>query len=223
LQAIIVADGDVSGLRLDDLRGHASDRLVIAADGGALKALGLGLRPDVVIGDADSLTADQLADLRARGMEVIVHPAHKDESDTELCVREALRRGADEIVIVGAFGGPRIEHAIANLLLLTLPELIGRDVRIVNGPSDIQVITGGTRESLQVVGVAGDYVSLLPLTERVDGVTTDGLRYPLAAATLDQGPTRGLSNELDSATATVSVTAGRLAVIHTARGDSVDG
>ena len=216
--ALIVADGDVpSRATIDRLIGPDGRRnlFVIAADGGALKAGALGLRPNVVVGDADSLTDADVDRLRADGVEVLTFPSAKDESDTELAVREALRRGAERLVIVGAFGGRRFEHALANVLLLTLPELRGHDACLADGASVLRVLFGGER--LEITGEVGDNVSLLPLTEEAAGVTTDGLSYALTGATLRQGPARGLSNELSGARASVSLDAGRLAVIHTRR------
>lgn len=214
--ALIVADGDVpSRAVIDRLIDPAAQRdlIVVAADGGALKAVALGLRPQVVVGDADSLSAADTARLRSDGVEVLVFSPTKDESDTELAVREALRRGAQRLVIVGAFGGRRFEHALANVLLLTLPELRGRDACLADGASVVRVLFGGER--LEITGEPGDFLSLLPLTEEAAGVTTDGLAYPLGGATLSQGPARGLSNELSGDRASVSLDAGRLAVIHT--------
>ncbi|MEP7158043.1 MAG: thiamine diphosphokinase [Chloroflexota bacterium] len=214
--ALIVADGDVpSRAAIDRLVGNGApaDLLIIGADGGALKAAALGLRPNVVVGDTDSLSDSDADKLRAEGVEVLVYPRDKDESDTELAVREALHRGAERLVIVGAFGGRRFEHALANVLLMTLPELRGRDACLADGASVLRVLFDG--EHVEITGQPGDYVSLLPLTEQAVGVSTDGLAYPLSGATLSQGPTRGLSNELSGVRASVSLDAGRLAVIHT--------
>ena len=132
VKAIIVADGDVRAVEgfAGELAGTGSVApLVIAADGGALKAELLGLRPDVVIGDLDSLSQGKLAELEATGAEVVRHPMDKDASDTELAVLEAVRRGATEIVIVAALGGLRFDHALANVLLLGLPGSAGVTAR----------------------------------------------------------------------------------------------
>ncbi len=228
MRAIIVADGDVQSgdalQRVLDGQPGEGPALVVAADGGALKAALLGLHPSVVVGDGDSLAPERIDELRRDGVEVIIHPAQKDQSDTELAVLEALTRGAQSVAIVGAFGGPRLEHSVANLLLLTLPDLADRDVLLVDGPSIIRVIGGLGHGRLNINGDVGDFVSLLALSERVEGVTTSGLRYPLADETLLQGPTRGLSNELSADRAEVTTSSGRLAIIHTQRsGDSSDG
>lgn len=215
--AVIVADGDVPTRAAVDrlLGGPIEGLLVIAADGGALKAESLGLFPALVVGDADSLAPEQVERLRHAGAEVIVHPAAKDESDTELAVREALRRGATQLVIVGGLGGRRFEHSLANVLLLASARLRGIDACLADGASTVRVLVG--RERLKLDGQPGDFVSLLPLSERAAGVHTTGLAFALDDAVLEQGPARGLSNEMTSTSASVSLAGGTLAVVHTRR------
>lgn len=214
MKALIVADGDVpTRAAVDRLLKSSPPDLVVAADGGALKATALGFTPDVVVGDADSLPATSAHQLRARGVEVVVHPAAKDESDTELALAEALRRGATELLIVGAFGGARLEHTVANLLLLAMPALAGRDVRLADGASEVRLLNGG--QTLSIEGRPGDFVSLFPLAPLAEGVTTSGLAYRLVDEALTQGPARGLSNVMNGQNATVSARGGRLLVVHT--------
>ena len=218
MKALIIADGDVNGRHVLDaglLDDDADGRpLVIAADGGALKAELAGLTPDLVVGDADSLAPETIDRLRGQGIEVRVHPQAKAESDTELCLREALRRGATKVVILGALGGLRFEHSVANLLLLTLPELAERDVVLADATTTVRVMGSRSPDQLELRGLPGDLVSLLPLSEVVRGVRTTGLAYPLAGEPLHQGPARGLSNVMQAEAATVSIEGGRLAVIH---------
>jgi len=221
LRALVVADGDVPAAdHLDGLVEPDDDGelVVIAADGGARKAAELGLSTDLVIGDGDSLSSADVERLRTAGVEVHLFPTDKDESDTELAVREALARGARSIVVLGAFGGERVDHALANLALLALPELAGRDVTLTDARARVRLIgradgPGTTR----ITGAPGDLVSLFPLDPRVDGVVTDGLRYPLRRETLVLGPSRGLSNELVGSSARVATARGRLLVVHTMR------
>jgi thiamine pyrophosphokinase len=220
LDTLIVGDGEAPSRAL--VERLFRDRpgapvLVIAADGGALKAEALGLRPNLVVGDLDSLPAADVARLRRQDVPVLSFPAGKDESDTELAVREAISRGAQRLVLIGALGGRRIEHSLANVLLLTMPELAALDAAIVDGPSTLRALGSGERRRLELHGAAGDYVSLLPLSERVEGVTTSGLAYELDDEELRQGPARGLSNELTGDHATISTRRGRLLVVHTSR------
>ena len=222
MKAIIVADGEAPrrGATLDTLLAPDADGrpLVIAADGGARTAAGLGLAPDLVVGDGDSLSEDELATLAARGVEVLRFPTEKDESDTELAVREALARGAGSIVVLGAFGGARLDHALATIALLSLPELEGHDVALTDGTTTVR-LTGrpdGPAE-LVVAGQRGDIVSLFPVDTVVEGITTEGLRFPLRGEAMRVGPSRGLSNELTASHGRVATKCGRLLVIHMRR------
>lgn len=218
--ALIVADGEVPDRPAVERLLGGAPALVIAADGGALKAEALGFPAQVVVGDADSLAPAQIEELRASGAEVVIHSAAKDESDTELALNEALNRGATRVVVIGAFGGKRLEHTLANILLLASERMAGRDICLADGTSTLRVMHDG--ETLEIVGEPTDYVSLLALTLQVSGVTTAGLRYALAKETLEQGPARGLSNELMNTRATIHVDEGRLAVIHTRRSEVSD-
>ena len=218
--AIIVADGDVPSddAQLHDLVAPDEDGppLVIAADGGARKATAIGLAPRLVIGDGDSLGPADVTDLRARGIEVLLLPAEKDESDTELAVREAIAAGARRIIVIGAFGGTRLDHSLANVALLALPEVEGRDVVLTDGEATVRLIgrADGPGE-LRLVGTQGDLVSLFPLDPAVEGIVTAGLRYPLHDEPLRLGPSRGLSNEIVETEAHITTRRGRLLVVHT--------
>jgi thiamine pyrophosphokinase len=220
LVALVVADGDVPPRPVVERLLGGAPRLVIAADGGALKAEAIGYPARVVVGDADSLDQAQVERLRAAGAEVVIHPAAKDESDTELALNEALARGATRVVIVGAFGGARLEHTLANILLIASERLKGRDICLADGRSTLRVMRDN--ETLEILGEPTDYVSLLPLSSHVSGVTSVGLRYVLSNEMLEQGPARGLSNELTTGSATIHIDQGRLAVIHTRRTEVED-
>ncbi|MDQ3871261.1 MAG: thiamine diphosphokinase [Chloroflexota bacterium] len=217
-KAIIVGNGRVpvaDALPPGTLEGAG---FVIAADGGALQAIRIGLRPDVAVGDGDSLAPGDLALLAEMGIPFRHVPAEKDESDLELAVRLALASGAAEVVILAALEGPRIEHSLASLSLLALPELAGRPASLVDERSTIRLLTAEAANGrLTLSGETGDYVSLLPWGGDVEGVTTEALRYPLIDEPLTVGPSRGLSNELTTAKATVRLRRGRLLVVHTRR------
>ena len=160
---------------------------------------------------------DGLAALEAAGVPLERSRPDKDESDTELAVRAALRLGASGLVIVGALGGVRIDHALANIGLLAMPELAGRDVAILDGRSRItQVIApaaDGDPVLRELPGRVGDVVSLLPAGAAVEGVATRGLRYPLYDEPLAMGGARGLSNVRIAPDAAIMLRRGRLLII----------
>ena len=212
--AIVVADGDVP--ERDELDrawpGWAvGARFVVAADGGARGAERLGLAIDRIVGDGDSLGSDDLERLRRSGVPVELSPAEKDESDTELAMLAAIEMGATGIVVLGAFGGPRLDHTLANIGLLALPALGERPCVLLDGRTRVSLLRGPG--AITLVGRPGDLVSLLAVGASVDGVTTEGLRYPLRAEPLPVGPARGLSNVRLGASCEVAIEAGRLLIV----------
>ena len=220
LHALLVADGDVPPRGELDVAWPGWDAgvgLIVAADGGAVRARGLGLEPDVVVGDWDSLPATELERLRARGAALIELRPDKDESDTELALLAAVGRGATRVTVLGAFGGRRLDHALANLTLLAHPAVTGCEVVLLDGSARASLVAApdaaGRPVTRQLPGRAGDLVSLLPLGGDAHGVTTRGLRFPLRHEPLRLGPARGLSNVREAETAEVDVERGLLLVV----------
>ena len=214
MRAVVFANGelpDAQGAR-DLLR---PDDLIIAADGGTRHALATGVIPDMIIGDLDSLLANDRARVEAAGSRIISFSPRKDETDLELALRQAEREGATEIVIFAALGG-RLDQTIANLLLLALPELNGIDVRVVAGAQEAFLIHDGHGETV-VAGRPGDTVSLIPLGGDAVGVTAEGLEWSLHEDTLRFGPARGVSNVLVAQQARVRVQQGLLLCVVTRR------
>ena len=206
----LVASGELAA---DDVRWLDRAAMVIAADGGASSLDRLGRRPDLLVGDLDSVEPAQVAGLERAGVPVQRHPADKDATDTELAVRAAIESGATEVVVLGALGGDRLDHELANLLLLVDPRLLTVPARIVRGPVTVRGLQAG---SLALDGAVGDLVSLLPVGGDAVGITTTGLRWPLEAATLRIGRSRGISNEIVSVPASVALEGGSLLVVETA-------
>ena len=214
--AIVLADGEPPTLDgLDAAWPGWRDRadLVIAADGGARHARGLAMTIDRWVGDGDSIEAKELDALRSAGVEVRLVPSEKDESDTELAVVSAAEAGVTRITILGALGGPRFDHSLANVTLLAHPALRGVETRILADRCRIRLLTGPAEA--QLCGQKGDLVSLLPFGGDVDGIVTSGLRYPLRNERLSAGPARGLSNERLEDEARVSIKGGRLLLVET--------
>ena len=208
MRAIVVANGYIEDDEsyVDFIR---EDDLIIAADGGTEVALELGLEPSVVVGDLDSLPDDLRAQLEQRQVEFVVHPAQKDETDTELAIRYALQAGASEVVLLGAVGD-RLDHTLANVLLLAMPELERVPATLLTGTTQLWLLRGGAQ--LEFDGEEGDIVTLLPLGRDAEGVTTTGLQWALDHATLSFGPARGVSNVMTADSASVRLAEGMLLV-----------
>ena len=207
MKAIIIANGQIHDS--DFYRGLvAPTDLVICADGGASNAVALGLQPQVVVGDLDSLDGDLQARLESEGCQFIAHPARKDETDLELALYYAIEHGADEILVLGALGG-RIDQTLANVLLLALPELRSVKAKILDGGQEVFLI----RDEALIEGQMGDTLSLLPLTEEVTGIHTEGLEYPLENGALYLGPAQGISNVLTAPQARVRIGQGLLLAV----------
>jgi thiamine pyrophosphokinase len=183
---------------------------VVAADGGLRHAVSMGLSPDVVIGDMDSVDADALARAADSGAALERHARAKDASDWELALRHVYDRGFRRVAIVGGAGG-RLDHLLSNALVLAHADFAGLDVTWHVGEQEVRLARPGV--DVVVDGAPGDVVSLLAVGGVAAGVTTTGLRWELAAADLVPGSSIGLSNELSEAGATVAVSAGTVLVI----------
>ncbi len=220
---LVVADGDVpSRAALDAAWPGWDERIasVIAADGGLARARAIGFEPTLLVGDLDSLDPALLATVEASGPPIRRSPAAKDESDAELALLAALDDGATRVTMLGAFGGPRLDHALANVWLLAHPALAGVEAALLDARTRATLVRAPGPDGLPVrrtlPGPVGATVSLLPFGGDADGITTHGLRYPLHDEPLASGPARGLSNVRDAPDASVTLRGGRLLVIEIA-------
>ena len=219
MRALVLADGSSVGRTDLDTAWPGWDRdiaLVIAADGGARLAAGLGVVVDAWVGDGDSLRELDRRDLLDRGVAVEPVSPDKDESDAELAILEAVRRGASDVTIIGALGGARLDHALANITLLAHPTLEGTGARLLSASARVTLLVGGSARSACVLtGRSGDLVTLLPLGGDAGGVTVSGLRFPLVGERLVGGSTRGLSNVRTAPECVVELDSGWLLVVET--------
>lgn len=207
-RAVIVADAPNPDLTpFAELIARAD--LVVAADGGARHLMTQGTLPHLAVGDFDSLEPDLLAQLESLGVTVERHPPQKNETDLELALMAAIERGATEIRVLAALGGRPDQH-LANLQLLAHPALAEADVRLFQDRWEVFVI----HRAAAIHGAKGDTVSLLPMTDEVRGIVTEGLCYPLRDESLRLGPARGVSNVIVDSPARVIVRSGLLLCMH---------
>ena len=190
--------------RLRDRLAQLQRPFVVAADAGAAVALAFGFTPDVLIGDFDSLDAATLEELRKRKVPVEEFPRNKDFTDGQLAIERALRQQPREMYLLGFLGGPRLDQALANVLLLTHVDV---PTVLLDERNEARLLRGSITHEWEPEPT--EVVSLIPLTE-ARGVTTEGLRWVLQAETLRVGETRGVSNEPVAAAASVHLENGLL-------------
>ena len=181
---------------------------VIAADSGLDLAEAMGLEVAMVVGDMDSVSPAALARAQNRGVDIEHHPTAKDMTDLELAMDAALRRGAASIHVIVGSGG-RVDHAIANLMVLASPRWAKVDVTATVGESKLWVVRHSAVIDLEV----GDPLSLIPIGGPASGVQTSGLEWELHDGTLSPWAARGVSNVAVSSPVEVSVAEGVVLVI----------
>jgi thiamine pyrophosphokinase len=213
VKAVVIAHGDVDA---DDREQLDGAELIVAANGGTIALERWGVVPHAIVGDLDSLGVDRAAEYAGQGVTVVPYSPEKDESDLELAIAYAVKTKADDIILLGIFGGERFDHELANVLLIAADGYRGRRMRAIRGDVTVRALHGG--EQLELAGAAGDLVTLLAVRGDAEGVRTHRLRYPLAGETLRFGAARGLSNLVVTAGASVACDRGVLLVIETRSG-----
>ena len=181
---------------------------VICADGGARHLEAVGIVPDLIVGDMDSLERERQDYYQAQGTRIIRHPQHKDETDTELALREAFALSPGEVWIWGALGH-RVDHTLANCALLAQGAERGIEVKLIDSWCEVLLIRG--RKTLS--GQVGQTVSLLPFLGEASGITLTGFEYPLAKAVMGIGHPYGISNCLTAPEGIIEVEAGCLLAV----------
>jgi thiamine pyrophosphokinase len=206
--AVVLAGGEApSRSTLDHLPTGA---LVIAADSGVDSARKLGVPVHLVVGDFDSATPAGLGWARASGARLERHPADKDATDLELALDAALRLNRSPVLVVGGAGGERLDHLAANVALLAAPRYAPLRLRWLLADGEVAPV----HDRLEIQGSPEELVTLLAVGGPATGVTTSGLRWPLVRETLQPGSTRGVSNRLVGATASISLEDGVVLAFH---------
>ena len=211
-RTLILTNGDILDSSTLKERIEAwSPEQVIAADGGSRHASTLGLEIDLLVGDLDSIEADQRETLRAQGTQLEHFKAEKDETDLELALLRAVEQGATEIAVVGIIGD-RLDMVLANIHLLTLEALNPIRAELWLGRQTAWLIRPPGEE---FKGAQGDTLSLIPVKGDAMGITTMGLAYPLQGETLFFGRARGVSNMMEQEVCRVGLETGILLAVHT--------
>jgi thiamine pyrophosphokinase len=183
---------------------------ILAVDSGAAHSEKFKLKPDFLVGDFDSIDKKVLDRLKAGKTKILQFPKEKKQTDTELGIKTAVEYGATEITILGGTAGDRVDHILANVLLstqFTIP------IKFTDSNSITWLAKGPKTEKIN--GGVHDLLSLIPLSQVVKGIQTEGLKYPLKNESLIFGKSRGISNEFLKKTINVKWAYGILVISHT--------
>lgn len=211
MKFVIISGGHIDdAFALDWLEKNKYD-CMIAADSGMDFLHCNEVVPDIIAGDFDSAKEESVAYFQGlNGVQVMKLNPIKDDTDTEFVIREAIRRGAKKITVLGATG-TRLDHVLANVNLLGIGLEEGVSIELVDKHNRIRMIDAciEMKKSEQF----GDYVSVLPVKGDAKGVTLEGMKYSLQDADIACFSSLGVSNEIVEDTAKISVKQGVLLVI----------
>jgi thiamine pyrophosphokinase len=207
MKALIISNGEIKDYGFYKGLLEEAD-IVICADGGANHAYRMKIKPFMIIGDFDSVDKEVLEFYQKQGVAVEKFPVMKDETDTQLALKRAIELGADEITFIGVIGD-RFDHSYANLSLLLYSLKRGVKSRIINEKNEIYLID----HYIEVEGEKGQLLSLLPYSEKVEGIYTKGLFYPLSGESMEIENPYGISNVFIEKKASVRIEKGLLLVI----------
>lgn len=207
-KACIITGGMLKEEFLADYVEKHPQELLIVVDGALEVTHRLGLRPDYIVGDFDTVDTSLLEYYEK---EIILrHPPEKDQTDTELAIETALAAGCKELVFFGATGS-RLDHSLANIFLLQGLLIKNIAAEILNENNRLYLknrsFTLDRKESW------GDFLSLIPLTETVEEVSLSGFKYPVEKLTFFRERTLGISNEITEEEARVEFTKGIFIVV----------
>jgi len=187
----------------------AAPETILCADGGARYAHALGLVPDLIIGDMDSLEDELLQCFEEKGAAIAAYPVRKDETDTQLALTRALAMNPEEILIFGAMGR-RLDHTLANLGLLMIGLEKDVPIKLADEECEVFVMAGAAT----VRGEKGQTVSIFPWGGEARGITLEGFEYPLEDANMNLARPCGISNRLTDEEGRIRVDEGCLLIIH---------
>lgn len=181
---------------------------VICADGGLEKVQKLNLIPDFILGDFDSVSNTVLENYKSLNIETVTFPAEKDYTDMELAINHAVIKGFKDIILVGATG-TRLDHTVANMLLIEKYYKNNINIQILDNNNLIQMVT----DNMKIPFRKNHFISIIPLSESIEGLTLEGFKYPLHNVNVERGSTLCISNEISENLGVIKLNKGSAIVI----------
>lgn len=211
MRALIVSGGTLDDNQVCSMIKNDGFDVIYAADAGMEALYRHHLTPDIIVGDFDSVCEEALSYFKRSGrVELVELTPEKDDTDTEHAIRDAISRGFDHIVLVGATG-TRLDHVLANISLLGIGLEEGITMEMVDAHNRIRMVNGPI--SMEKESQFGKYVSLIPYSEVVENLTLEGFKYELNGYPLTGFNSLGVSNEIVADVAHINFSKGILLVI----------
>lgn len=168
---------------------------VICADGGLDKAQDYGIMPDIIIGDFDSVDLSLLKQYELQNIRTLKFPAEKDFTDMELAIEHAISKGYKNITLIGA-SGSRLDHTLGNITLMEKYYKDGVHITIIDNNNEIKIISDNSE--LIIKFKQSIYISMIPVTDEIQGLSMEGFKYPLKDVEVKRGSTLLISNQIIS-------------------------
>jgi thiamine pyrophosphokinase len=206
-RGLLVLNGELKLKKneLEKLINNNQIDFVIAVDGGSNKLRKLELIPDLIIGDLDSVTDENLNYYRDHDVEIIKHPVEKAQTDSELAVDYCKENNFEELYLTAALGG-RIDQQLANLNLLEYIYELNIKALIISKKIEIALVT----DKKEFLAKEGYRLSLIPQSSSVCGLTIKGCKYNLQNQNIFRSKSRGISNLIESERAEIELNSGLL-------------
>ncbi|MDD2556489.1 MAG: thiamine diphosphokinase [Eubacteriales bacterium] len=208
MKVLVMTNGEYGNLDWYKKRKDGFEQ-VICVDGGAGWAKKLGITPNWVVGDMDSIDEEDRVYMEREGVRFSCHPSQKEPTDTQIALQLAEQLGTDQITIWGGTGS-RLDHTLSNLFSAAKFALGGGAVQFDSPILVIYLV----KDMLKLSGQIGKTVSVLAIGGEARGVTLEGFQYPLKNVEVDSMWQYGISNVITSSTQVVSVASGILAVFY---------
>lgn len=210
---VIISGGGLDYEFASEFINREKSEILIAADKGLAFCKAKNILPTQIVGDFDSLGEEFLQEYEALGVPIRRFRPQKDDTDTEIAVRLAMELGAKRITILGATEGNRLDHLFGNVLTMMLPAQKGIDCFMVDAHNRVRILTKPLE--IRKEEQYGKYISLVPLTTDVCGVTLTGFQYPLRnyRFSVYESASLGISNELIEETGKIDFRSGILLML----------
>lgn len=204
MNTLIVTGGTINENFLKEYVSNNKYDNIIAVDKGLDTLNKLQIRPNYIIGDFDSVNIKILREYENKNISITYLKPEKDFTDTHVALKKAIEMGSKEIIIIGAIG-TRLDHTLANIHILKEALENGIEAKLVNENNEIMLI-----KNKIIINKNNNfkYISLIPLTTEIKGVTLKGFKYQLQDACLKIGESIGVSNEQIENKATIEIQEG---------------